>query len=100
MYQRRTLRKMKPVQRRLAIQYNEIERVQRRLRRLVEEVAGVEQEVLLWEAADNNDRDNLVGMLRLPCPDCGQPIDQLGGLFCPSCTSTLDLLALWKEGGR
>ena len=55
--------------------------------------------MLLWEAADNNDRDNLVGMLRLPCPDCGQPIDQLGGLFCPSCTSTLDLLAL-VEGGR
>ena len=96
MYQRRTLRKMKPVQRRLAIQCNEIERVQRRLRRLAE----VEQEVLLWEAADNNDRDNLVGLLRLPCPDCGQPIDQLGGLFCPSCTSTLDLLALGKEGGR
>ena len=66
MYQKRTLRKMKPVQRRLAIQSNEIERVQRRLRRLVEEVAGVEQEVLLWEAADSNDRDNLVGMLRLP----------------------------------
>ena len=38
MYEKRTLRKMKPVQRRLAIQCNEIERVQRRLRRLVEEV--------------------------------------------------------------
>ena len=97
MYEKRTLRKMKPVQRRLAIQCDEIERGQRRL---VQEVAGVEQEVLLWEAADSNDRDNLVGMLRLPCPDCGQPIDQLGGLFCPSCTSTLDLLALGKEGGR
>ena len=86
MYEKRTLRKMKPVQRRLAIQCDEIERGQRRL---VQEVA-----------AGSNDRDDLVGMLRLPCPDCGQPIDQLGGLFCPSCTSTLDLLALGKEGGR
>ncbi len=97
MYQKRTLRRMRPLQRRLAVQCNDLERALRRLRKLVEEMGTVEDDALMWTAAQRWEEDSRRHVLRLsvgeawpPCPDCGTAVEWRDGFFCPTCLKTLE----------
>ena len=50
MYQKTTVRRMTEVQRKLALQYNELDRVTKRIRRLVDELGALEADALAWRA--------------------------------------------------
>ena len=63
MYEERELDNMRPLQGRLAILSNQLELALSRLGTLVAAAAKVEEEVHLWEAADEWNEENLGGLL-------------------------------------
>ena len=69
MYQKKTLRKMTPLARRLAVQANEAERHAKRLQRLVDMVMELKQEAKLDAAM--LDADARSHALFEPCGLCG-----------------------------
>ena len=64
MYGKKNLRRMRPLQRRLGVLSNEIERSLTRLKDLGDDVAELEEEMSLWEADDSRQKEEVAGTLR------------------------------------
>ena len=64
MYAKKSLRRMRPMQRRLAVLGNEVERSLMRLRDLADDVAELEEEMSLWKTDDSRRREDKAGILR------------------------------------